>query len=108
MKIIKSVLEEELQNSLRQETAYIDALGKLPVGALVKKEIKGHTYYYVMFRENGKVTFKYKGKVSKEEIKRYDEAKRMRAKYRKLLSENRKQIRFLRKALCAKEIRSIT
>ncbi|MEK6589243.1 MAG: hypothetical protein AABZ11_01045 [Nitrospinota bacterium] len=106
MKVIKGVLEEELQNSIRQEAAYIKALNAIPPGSLVKKEIKGHIYYYLMMREKGKVKFIYKGKKSKEEIKGYDEAKKLRAKYRKLLSQVRKQITFLKKALHAKEIRS--
>lgn len=106
MKVIKGVLEEELENSIRQEAAYIKALNAIPPGALVKKEIKGRFYYYLMMREKGKVKFIYKGKLSKEEIKEYNEAKKLRAKYRKLLSQVRKQISFLKKALHAKEIRS--
>lgn len=106
MKVIKGVLEEELENSLRQEAAYKKALDAIPPGALVKKKIRGHFYYYLIAREKGKVRFIYKGKVSKDEIKKYKEAKRMRAKYRKLLSQIRKQISFLKKALHAKEIRS--
>ena len=108
MKVIKGVLEEELENSLRQESAYIKALDAIPAGVLVKKEIRGHSYYYLMLREKGKVKFIYKGKISREEIKKYEEAKKMRAKYRKLLSQARKQISFLRKALRAKEIRSVS
>ena len=71
MKVIKGVLEEEFENSLRQESAYIKALDAIPAGALVEKEIKGHKYYYLIFREKGKVKFIYKGKISREEIKRY-------------------------------------
>lgn len=108
MKVIKGVLEEELENSIRQEAAYIKALNALPRGALVKKRIKGNKYYYLMLREEGKVKFIYKGKSSEEEIKKYEEAKKMRANYRKLLSQVRKQISFLRKALRAKEIRSVS
>jgi hypothetical protein len=107
MNVIKGVLKEELENSIRQEAAYCKALNELPAGVLVKKEIKGHNYYYLIMREEGKVRFIYKGKVSKDEVKRFDEAKKMRAKYRKLLSQVRKQISFLRKALRAKEIRSV-
>ena len=61
-----------------------------------------------MLREKGKVKFIYKGKISKEEIKKYEEAKKMRAKYRNLLSQIKKQITFLKKALNAKEIRTLT
>ncbi len=97
---VRSVLEEELKNSLRLKKNYERALAKLPKGSLVKKKIKGHEYYYLILREQGKVKFIYKGKnVSSETIKRYREAKQLRAKYRKLLSETRKQIKFLKRAL---------
>ena len=69
--------------------------------------IKGHNYYYLMVREKGKVRFIYKGKLSKDEVKRFGELKKMRAQYRKLLSQVRRQISFLKKALRAKEIRSV-
>lgn len=108
MKVIKGVLEEELENSIRQEATYIKALNAIPPGVIVKKKIKGHIYYYLMMREKGKVKFIYKGKISKEEIEKYEEAKKMRAKYRKLLSQIKKQITFLKKALNAKEIRTLS
>lgn len=108
MQVIKGVLEEELENSLRREAAYIKEIDSLPKGVLVRKIIKGHGYYYLMFRDKGKVKFVYKGKLSVREIKQYEDAKKMRAKYRNLISQVRKQISFLRKALRAKEIRSIS
>ena len=69
MKVIKGVLEEELENSLRMKKEYEKAIKALPQGALVKKEIRGHSYYYLMKREGLKVKFVYKGKLPKEEIK---------------------------------------
>ncbi len=107
VKVIKGVLEEELGNSLRQEKAYKKALDVIPRGVLVKKSIKGNEYYYIVLRKEGKVKFVYKGRLSKKEIAKYEDQKKMRAKYRRLLSEIRKQISFLRKALRAKEIRSV-
>ena len=100
---IKGVLKEELENSLQMKADYERELAKLPKGSLIKKKIKGHEYYYLLLRENGKVKFIYKGKVSKEEIKKYQEAKEYRAKYRNLLSQVKKQIKFLRSALRGKE-----
>jgi len=47
------------------------------------------------------------GKISEEEKEKYMEAKKLRAKYRKLLSQANKQIAFLKKALNGKEIRSL-
>ena len=103
MGAIKGVLKEELENSLQMKADYERELAKLPKGSLVKKKIKGHEYYYLLLREKGKVKFIYKGKVSKDEIKKYKEAKEYRAKYRKLLSQVKKQIKFLRSTLRGKE-----
>lgn len=103
MGVIKGVLREELENSLRMKKGYERELAKLPKGSLVKKRIKGHEYYYLLLREGGKVKLKYKGKVPEDEIKKYKEAKEYRAKYRKLLSQVKKQIRFLRSSLRGKE-----
>lgn len=108
MKVIKGVLQEELQNSRRQQAAYKKALRAIPKGSLVKKEIKGHLYYYLVFRDNGKVRLAYKGKLSREEIKKYAESRKMRDKYKKLLSQLNAQISFLQKALHAKEIRAVS
>lgn len=103
MKVIKSVLKEELANSLAMKKNYERELAKLPKGSLVKKRIKGHEYYYLQVREGGRPKFIYKGKLSDEEVEKYDEAKKYRAQYRKLLSETKKQIKFLRTALRGKE-----
>ena len=99
MRVIKSVLEEELANSLAMKDSYERELAKLPKGSLVRKTIKGHEYYYLQVREQGAVRFLYKGKLTPDEVEKYEQAKKYRAKYRKLLSEVKKQIKFLRAAL---------
>lgn len=101
--VIKGVLAEELENSLRMKKGYEDALRKLPEGCLSVKEIRGHEYYYVVKRINKKVKYSYKGKISEAEKKKYDEAKVLRAKYRKHLSQVKKQIKFLKGTLRGKE-----
>lgn len=101
---IKSVLKEELENSLRMQKRYERELSKLPKGSISKRRIKGHEYYYLVYRENGKFKAEYKGKsVSADELQKYSEAKEMRAKYRKSLSQLKKQIRYLKGALRGKE-----
>ena len=103
MGVIKGVLKEELKNSLQMKKDYERELANLPKGSLIRKIIKGREYYYLVERKNGKVKFTYKGKVSKEEIKKYREVKEYRAKYRKLLSKVKKQIKYLRSVLRGKE-----
>jgi len=101
--VIKGVLAEELENSLRMQKEYEGALKKLPEGCLAIKKIRGHEYYYLVKRLKDKVKYIYKGKISEEEKKQYGEAKELRVKYRKLLSQVKKQIRFLRSSLRGKE-----
>ncbi len=101
--VIKGVLAEELENSLRMKKEYEEALRRLLQGCLAKRKIRGHDYFYLVKRVDNKVKYIYKGKVSEEEIKKYEEAKVMRAKYRNLLSRVKKQIKFLKGALRGKE-----
>jgi hypothetical protein len=102
--IIKGVLREELDNSISMKKKYEEELSNLPVGSLIKKKIRGHEYYYIVLRDQGNVKFIYKGKnISKDLIKEYARAKDLREKYRKSLSQLKKQIKFLKGALRGKE-----
>jgi len=98
------VLKEELQNSIQMKINYEKSLAKLPRGSLVKKRIKGNKYYYIIFREKGKVKFVYKGRrVSQKLIDKYMQIKKLRAKYRNSLSKLKKQIKFIKGTLRGKE-----
>lgn len=101
--VIKGVLAEELENSLRMKKEYERALKNLPGGCLAVKIIRGHKYYYLVKRVDKKVKYTYIGKISEAEKKKYEEVKVHRAKYRKHLSQVKKQIRFLRGSLRGKE-----
>ena len=101
--VIKGVLAEELKNSLRMQKEYEEELKKLPVGCLAVKVIKGREYCYIAVREGKKVQYLYKGKLSETEKSKYEEARALRAKYRKLLSRVKKQIKFLKGSLRGKE-----
>lgn len=102
--VIKQVLREELENSLRMKQRYEEELSRLPKGSLVKRAIQGHVYYYLVYRENGKVRSVYKGKcLSAHDVRKYNQAKELRKKYRKSLSQLKKQIRYLKGVLRGKE-----
>lgn len=101
--IIKGVLAEELENSLRMKKEYEAALVKLPKGCIAVRKIRGHEYCYLVKRIDKKVKYIYKGKLSEREKNKYSETKEIRAKYKKLLSQVKKQIRFLRSSLRGKE-----
>ncbi|MDD5506314.1 MAG: hypothetical protein PHR73_06130 [Candidatus Omnitrophica bacterium] len=101
--VIKGVLAEELQNSIRLKKGYELAIKKLPRGCLSLKKIKGHKYYYLVERRRGELKYSYKGSLSSNEVQKYREAKISRARNRKLLSKVKSQIKFLRSSLRGKE-----
>lgn len=101
--IIKGVLKEELHNSLKMKRNYEKEMKKLPKGSLYAKRIKKHVYYYIILRHKGAVRFIYKGKIAKDQIAKYNKAKELKAKYRKLLSKIKQQIKFLKRSLRGKE-----
>lgn len=100
---IKGMLNEELQNSIQIRRDYERALEDIPKGSLVRKVIGGHEYFYLAFRDGSKVRFDYIGKLDKDDIAKYEEAKNFRARYRKKISEVDRQIKFIRKALRGKD-----
>jgi len=101
--VIKGALYEELQNSLRMKKEYENAIKKLPSGCLSLKKIGKYEYCYIAKRIGKKVKFYYRGKLSDSEKKKYEEAKKLRKKYRHLLSRVNKQIKYLKGALRGKE-----
>ncbi len=104
--ILNCVLKEELGNAKGRYADYKDDLIKLPRGVLVKKQIGGHSYYYLVFKKDKKVKFIYKGKsVSKDEIQKNADAKRLRAKYIHYMADLNKEIALLKRVLNARELR---
>lgn len=91
------ILKEALRDFLQKLADCEKALAALPKGSLVRRPVKGHLYYYLVFRERGRVRLVYKGKVPrKEEMKLYQDAKRKRVPLRKQIAKLKKQIAFLR------------
>ena len=106
MNPIRGVLLEELENSERLLKKYAQASDALPKGSLVRKKIKGRIFYYLAYRQGHRVRFEYKGKLLPDEIAKLKEAMALRAKYRGLMADLRKQIRFIKRALHARKRRS--
>lgn len=104
MGVIKSVLKEELANSLRMKKEYEKILKNYPGGSFIKKEISGHKYYYLAVRVGKKVKFIYKGKkLPQEAIANLNRSKEMRKKYKELIRKLRERIKYLRRVLSGKE-----
>jgi len=63
MKILNSMLSEELDRLNKLSKNYEKQIAKLPKGSLIKKNIKGNIYYYFNYRQEKKKIFKYIGKL---------------------------------------------
>lgn len=96
---IRGVLVEELENSKRLLKKYQQAVAALPKGSIREKKIGNQKFAYLAYRDGGRVKYEYKGKISPQEKAKYDESKAMRAKYRGLIAELKKQIVFIERAL---------
>jgi len=59
MSVIQTVIVEEYERNQRMQKAYQEELLNFPRGSINKKRIKGHDYFYWVYRENGKVINKY-------------------------------------------------
>lgn len=103
---IRGVLVEELENSRRLLKRYQQAAAALPKGSIREKKIGNQRFAYLAYREGRRVRYEYKGKISAQEKAKYDEAKAMRAKYRGLMADLRKQIKFIERALHERRRRS--
>ncbi len=106
MNPVRGVLSEELENSERLLKRYQQAIAALPKGSLVPKKIKGGLFYYLAYRKADKVRFDYKGKLSAKEVADYKQAASQKEKYRGLVSDLKKQIVFLNRALHERKRRS--
>ena len=102
MGVIKGVLKEELENSRDMLKRYKEEIAKIK-GCLVRKKIGRRYCYYLARRQGRKVKFIYKGPISEEIKKAYAGQRKMLNKYKKLLLQVKKQIKFIERALRGKE-----
>lgn len=66
--VLRAVLEEELDRSVRMLARYKEELEKLPRGTIVKRPINEQQYYYLSYRVEKKVVTKYIGNASDTDI----------------------------------------
>ncbi len=98
MSVIKNVLEDEYNRLNQLIKKYKKEINKLQKGSISYKNIKGHTYAYLAYRDKGKLNFKYLGKES-ENIKKISEGIKARKKYESLLKAAQKNLKEIKKAV---------
>jgi hypothetical protein len=99
MKILNSVLSEELDRLNKLKKNYEKQIAKLPKGSLVRKNIKGNIYYYLNYRQKKKKIFKYIGKLSGKELENLLDKIEERRKLEKLNKPFKKDVKKLEKMI---------
>jgi len=99
MKILNDILQEEIDRLIQLKKAYESEIAKLPKGSLIKKNIKGHKYYYLNYRTGRKQIFKYIGKLSEEELKDLSSKIEERRKLERLSRQVKKDIKEVKKKI---------
>lgn len=98
-KIVKSILQEELERMKSLGKRYAKEISQLPPGYLLKRQRKNKSYYYLSYREEGKIKQSYLGKLSPEEIKDFKGKIKIKKQFRRQLKETKDHIKYLEKLL---------
>jgi len=99
MKILNSVLNEELDRLNKLKKNYEKQIAKLPKGSLIRKNIKGNIYYYLNYRQEKKKIFKYIGKLARKKVENLLDKIEERRKLEKLNKQVKKDIKKLEKMI---------
>ena len=97
--VLKSILEEEQERLKQLEKELYAQYDSLPRGYLLKRRLRGGVYYYLSYREEGRVKQEYLGKLQKDEVKNYKERIEKKKRIRKELRNIRKRLEKLQKAI---------
>ncbi len=97
--IIKGVLRDEFERSLSLKKKYEKKLKDYPPGYLLARKKKGNLYYYLSYREKGRMQQKYLGVLSPESIKDYKKRIEDKKALRKQLAEVKSNIKYLERLL---------
>ena len=93
--IIRIMLKNDYDRTLRMIEIYRDELQKYPIGSPVIRKHSNNSYMYLAYRDNGKVINKYIGNINSEKVKRL-EKDLMKRKY---LSDVLDKMEFERKEI---------
>ncbi|KUO52362.1 MAG: hypothetical protein APF76_04825 [Desulfitibacter sp. BRH_c19] len=96
MVVIKGVLQDELERQNRMLRAYQKKAVLLPKGSVVNKNIRGKEYFYLQYRDGEKVVSKY---IPNNEFPVINSKIEERKKIDKIVSDIKKEIKFIEKAL---------
>lgn len=87
MSVISGVLKEERDRLKKLVIKYKGEIKKYPKGAVSIKKKGKHSYVYLAYRQEGKIYFKYIGKMSSAKSQEIMQQVKLRKKYKGLLKK---------------------
>ena len=93
MSIFEEVLEEEYDRSMRLSGHIEEELASLPKGSVRARNIKGHEYYYLTYRDGDKVRSNYIPADQVAEVRQKVERRKQLKVALKEQAQTRKQIK---------------
>ena len=93
MSIFEEVLEEEYDRSMRLSGHIEEELASLPKGSVRARNIKGHEYYYLTYRDGDKVRSNYIPADQVAEVRQKVERRKQLKAALKEQAQTRKQIK---------------
>ncbi len=95
----KNILLEELKNAKKMLKFYQNELKRKYSWGYSIKKIGNNKYLYKMKRINGKVVYKYSGKVNSDIIKKLKEEKKEKKRIKKAIKDLKNEINFIKKSI---------
>lgn len=96
--VIEGVLLEERERNLMMQRQYLSEIAQLPKGSVIKKSRKGKIYYYLSYRNGGKVVSNYLGNDA-EQIKEVRHRIEKRKHLEGLVKRLRHELKIISKAV---------
>ncbi|MCE5189858.1 MAG: hypothetical protein LLF75_11865 [Eubacteriales bacterium] len=97
--VVVGVLQDELERNRRMQARYQQEIRQLPKGSLYLRKINHQQYYYLNYRQDGKVIAKYVGKRDNEKVEEVKKGISERKHYEELLKKLSSEEKWLLKAL---------
>ncbi len=89
MAMIFDILDDERRRLLQLKKQYEREISELPRGSLSRKRRGNREYYYLAYRDSGKVKFNYVGPLDSEEVK----IVKQKIEERKALEQNLRRVK---------------
>lgn len=103
MSVIYDVIKEENDRLLSLMELYNKKIAESVKGSLSIKKRGGNVYYYLAYRENKRIKFRYIGKEGSPRVKEYADKIEERRKYEEMRKKSKENLKEIRRLLRAAE-----